>query len=45
MGKDVRIEITDEKDTGNGKKICFKKIYKKTTKLLRAYMNGKAQED
>lgn len=44
-GKEIKFEVVYRKKINGKTKIGFKKIYKKTSRLLRAYLNGKAVED
>jgi len=45
MSKDVKLEKLWEREDNGKIRIRFRKIYKKTTKLLASYANGKGIED
>lgn len=45
MSKEVKIEEISRQIIGDKTKIKFRKIYKKTNKILKSYLNGKAIED
>ena len=45
MSRDVKIEELYRREEGLGTTISFRKIYKRTSKLLKAYAGGKGVED